>query len=141
MLRTYWPDTFTVHTRQSDVIFSADSCKKDIILASLTNKYLALLILLGLYYLCGLVIFWNIMCPSKTQKHFKYIIRIFTNLSYKSFKVLRSFHCNDEKIMLKTVAFIAGKSENQAAQKFFIRFSIDNFKSKHQFVCIKLASI
>ena len=30
---------------------SAASCKKDIILASMTNKYSALLILLGLYYL------------------------------------------------------------------------------------------
>ena len=27
--------------------------------------------------------------------------------------------------LLKTVAFIAGKSENQAAEKNFIRFSID----------------
>jgi hypothetical protein len=28
--------------------------------------------------------------------------------------------------LLKTVAFIAGKSENQAAKIFFIRFYIDN---------------
>jgi hypothetical protein len=28
--------------------------------------------------------------------------------------------------LLKTVAFIAGKSENQAAKQYFIRFSIDN---------------
>jgi hypothetical protein len=28
--------------------------------------------------------------------------------------------------LLKTVAFIAGKSENQAANFFFIRFFIDN---------------
>ena len=31
-----------------------------------------------------------------------------------------------QKFLLKTVAFIAGKSENQAAKKIFIRFSIDN---------------
>jgi hypothetical protein len=30
------------------------------------------------------------------------------------------------KPLLKTVAFIAGKSENQAAKKFLICFSIDN---------------
>ena len=30
------------------------------------------------------------------------------------------------KYMLKTVAFITGKSENQAAKKKFIRFFIDN---------------
>ena len=29
-------------------------------------------------------------------------------------------------LLLKTVAFIAGKSENQAAEKFFIHFFIDN---------------
>jgi hypothetical protein len=28
--------------------------------------------------------------------------------------------------LVKTVAFIAGKSENQAAKQIFIRFSIDN---------------
>ena len=36
---------------QISVFFSAVSCKKYIILESMTNKYSALLILLGLYYL------------------------------------------------------------------------------------------
>jgi hypothetical protein len=38
------------------------------------------------------------------------------NKSWEPFKIC----------LLKTVAFIAGKSENQAAKKKFIRFSIDN---------------
>jgi hypothetical protein len=39
---------FVCYARQNDVFFSAASCKEDIIFASMTNKYLALLILLGL---------------------------------------------------------------------------------------------
>ena len=31
--------------------------------------------------------------------------------------------------MLKAVAFIVGKSENSAAQNFFIHFSIDNYNA------------
>ena len=54
--------------------------------------------------------------------------------------VLKSGSCHlKNKVLLKTVAFIAGKSENPAAWIFFIRFSIDN--CKRQFVCIKLALI
>ena len=34
------------------------------------------------------------------------------------------------KVMLKTVAFIAGKSENQATKIFLIHFSIDNLIAK-----------
>jgi hypothetical protein len=39
---------FVCHAWQNDVFFSDASCKKDIILVSMTNKYLALLIFLGL---------------------------------------------------------------------------------------------
>ena len=39
-------------------------------------------------------------------------------------KVEEMVQSNSE--FLKTVAFIAGKSENQAAKFFFIHFSIDN---------------
>ena len=35
---------------------------------------------------------------------------------------------------LKTVAFIVGKSENPAAQNFFIHFSIDNLIARSVFM-------
>ena len=40
---------------------------------------------------------------------------------------------------LKTVAFIAGKSENPVDQKLFIRFFTDISIEIHRFVCIKQA--
>ena len=39
-------------------------------------------------------------------------------------------------LLLKTVAFIAGKSENQAAQNFFIQFSIDNLIANISFYAL-----
>ena len=47
----------------------------------------------------------------------------------------------DIQIALKEVAFIAGKSENKADKKIFIRFSIDNSIANISFVCFKLFSI
>ena len=41
-----------------------------------------------------------------------------------------------QNLILKTVAFIAGKSENQAAKNVFIRFSIDNLIANISFYAL-----
>ena len=71
---------------------------------------------------------WAASLSSRQLLTFFCLYRV--NMVYKlklSLRLTRLYLGNQiEIVLLKTVAFIAGKSENPAAQNFFICFSIDN---------------
>ena len=60
---------------------------------------------------------------------------------YKNSKLLASVACFASWMMVKEVAFIAGKSENQAAKKCFIHFSIDNWIGNISFYALWLPKL
>ena len=77
---------FVWHAHQNDVFFTTGSWEKEIILASMTNKYSALLIMLGLYFELFLVL--SSLQNSDIQSQFitSKIIQIF---QFHSLRILK----------------------------------------------------